>query len=1132
MEYNFNKIEDNSRKKWNDWNVYKTETDPSKPKFYVLDMFPYPSGSGLHVGHPLGYIASDIFSRYKKHCGFNVLHPMGFDAFGLPAEQYAIQTGRHPAATTAENIHRFKEQLGSMGFNYDWSREVQTCEPQYYKWTQWIFLQLFKSWYNKKTNKAEDIETLVTIFSSEGNVNVEAATDFDTAFSEDDWNEFNEKQKQEILMNYRLAYLSYAEVNWCPELGTVLANDEVKDGRSERGGHPVIKKKMRQWFLRITAYAERLLNDLDTLAWSDSMKEMQRNWIGRSEGAQVFFDLPDFNMQLEIYTTRPDTIFGVTFMVLAPEHPLVEIITRPEHAQEVADYLQYVQSRSERERQAEVKKVTGAFTGSLAVNPLNGERIPVFISEYVLMGYGTGAIMAVPSDDDRDHAFATHFNLPIIDVIDKGMYPGATRDDKLGKMINSGFIDGLEVMDAIKAVNNKLEELAIGKPQVQYRIRDAIFGRQRYWGEPIPIYYADETPYPMDEKELPLVLPEMEDFKPGENGDPPLAKLKDWSYSPSHGKASPPPPLQRRGESEVYYSASQKGEKNSGEKTDSRDTPSPSERGAGGEAHRRGESEPGYYTADGRNWEKLKEQGRELRKNQTEAEEILWERLRDNQIGHKIRRQHAIDIFIADFVCLLKKVVIEIDGGIHLDAEQKEYDNNRTFELNQKGFEVIRFTNDEVIKNIDQVVKKIKVKLDSKPSLEKDEGLDSPSPLERGTGGEAPSGLDEAGYPLEPTTMPGWAGSSWYFLRYMDPRNDKEFVSRQAEQYWQDIDLYIGGTEHAVGHLLYARFWQKFLYDRGYVSKVEPFKRLVNQGMIQGRSNFVYRDKDSNKYVSFNLKEKYEVTPLHVDVSLTENDILDIEKFKQWQPENADSQFVLEDGKYICGVEVEKMSKSKFNVVNPDDIISQYGADTFRMYEMFLGPIEQSKPWNTNGIDGVYKFVRKLWRLFYDENGKLLLKDEPATEQELKVIHKTIKKIREDIERFSFNTCISTFMVCVNELTDLRCTKRMVLHDLAILIAPFAPHLAEELWEKLGNKSSVTLAAYPEYNQKYLVESNFEYPVSINGKLRTKINLPLDLVQDKVQEEVLASDVVQKWLDGKPPKKFIYVPGKIINIVV
>ncbi len=982
MEYKFTDIE----KKWQDYwkknNTYKVETDSTKPKYYVLDMFPYPSGSGLHVGHPLGYIASDIYSRYKKHCGFNVLHPMGIDAFGLPAEQYAIQTGRHPAETTRENIVRFKEQLASMGFNYDWSREVQTCDPAYYKWTQWIFLQLFKSWYNKKSNKAESIDELVKIFSQQGNQNVEAVTDFEDFFTEEDWKEMPEKQQQEILMNYRLAYLSYAEVNWCPELGTVLANDEVKDGRSERGGHPVIKKKMRQWFLRITAYAERLLNDLETLSWTDSMKEMQRNWIGRSEGASVFFELVGINLQIEIYTTRPDTIFGATFMVLAPEHPLVERITSHEHATEVQEYRDYVQSRSERERQAEVKKVTGAFTGGLAINPFTNKKIPIFISEYVLMGYGTGAIMAVPSDDDRDHAFATHFDLPIVEVIDKSRYPGATRDDKLGKMINSGFIDGMEVPDAIEAVNQKIEELGIGKRQVQYRLRDAIFGRQRYWGEPIPVYYKDDVPYPMDESELPLLLPEMDDFKPSPDGEPPLAKIKDWKY--------------------------------------------------------------------------------------------------------------------------------------------------------------------------------------------------------------------------EPTTMPGWAGSSWYFLRYMDPRNGQQFVSPEAEEYWQDIDLYIGGTEHAVGHLLYARFWQKFLYDRGYVSKVEPFKKLVNQGMIQGSSRFVYRldmekailpqlkeewkNNDrvieaiikfppvfiSNKLLSeinksfeielllrdypsvaelefkvksymktyggieveFKFPSSYIASALPVDVKIVDGEILDKDKFKKWRSYFEDSFFITEkNDDYICSSEIEKMSKSKLNVVNPDGIIAQYGADTFRMYEMFLGPIEQSKPWNTHGIDGVSKFVRKLWRLFYDES-KFLVSDEPANEQELKVIHKVIKKIREDIERFSFNTCISNFMVCVNELTDLKCSKKEVLKDLVVLLAPFAPHAAEELWEKLGNKSSVTTATYPQHDVKYLVESKFEYPVSVNGKLRTKIELALNIEQNKVEEEVLALEVVKKWLEGKPPKKFIYVPGKIINIVV
>ncbi len=931
MEYNFTQIENNARKKWQNWNIYKTETGSSKPKYYVLDMFPYPSGSGLHVGHPLGYIASDIYSRYKKHCGFNVLHPMGFDAFGLPAEQYAIQTGRHPADTTEENIKRFKEQLGMMGFNYDWDREVKTCAPEYYKWTQWIFLQLFKSWFNKKTNKAESIEELVKIFEKEGNANVEAAGDKQEIFSADDWKNFSEKEQQQILMNYRLAFLSYAEVNWCPELGTVLANDEVKDGRSERGGHPVIKKKMRQWFLRITAYAERLLNDLDTLEWSDSMKEMQRNWIGRSEGASMKFKVQGLELDVEVYTTRPDTIFGATFMVLAPEHELVEQLTTPEQKTAVQEYINYVQSRSERERQSEVKKVTGAFTGSFAINPFTNEPIPIWMSEYVLMGYGTGAIMAVPADDDRDHAFATHFNLPIMEVIDKSMYPGAGREDKLGKMLNSDFLNGMEVLDAIAHINNEIEKRGLGKRKVNYRLRDAIFGRQRYWGEPIPIYYKDDIPYPLDEKDLPLLLPQMDDFKPGADGEPPLAKVRDWKY--------------------------------------------------------------------------------------------------------------------------------------------------------------------------------------------------------------------------EPTTMPGWAGSSWYFLRYMDPRNDNAFISKEAEQYWQDVDLYIGGTEHAVGHLLYARFWQKFLYDLGHVSKIEPFKRLINQGMIQGVSLIatVYlipeNDGRDIKYWMIPPQPNMEtngatsVGEFHFPVKFVkwENGkyYIDKEGLELTKKEFSErTNFYMKEEKVELVPLVEKMSKSKLNVVNPDDIINEYGADTFRMYEMFLGPIEQSKPWNTNGIDGVSKFMRKLWRLFYDDNGKQLFNDEPANEQELKVIHKTIKKIREDIERFSFNTCVSNFMICVNELTDLKCHKKAVLKDLIVLLAPFAPHIAEEMWEQMGFENSVTLAPYPQHNPQFLVESKFEYPISINGKVRAKIEFALDIEASKVEQEVLASETVQKWLEGKQPKKVVYVKGRIINVVV
>ncbi|GIV35485.1 MAG: leucine--tRNA ligase [Chitinophagales bacterium] len=944
MEYNFTRIEKKWQQRWEEQQTYRVDTQASRPKYYVLDMFPYPSGSGLHVGHPLGYIASDIFARYKVHCGYNVLHPMGFDAFGLPAEQYAIQTGRHPAETTAENIKRFKEQLGAMGFNYDWSREIQTCDPSYYKWTQWIFLQLFQSWYDKKTNRARSIEELAEIFRTEGSMEVDAACSGQHYFTAEDWQQMTVKEQQEILMDYRLAYLSFAEVNWCPELGTVLANDEVKDGRSERGGYPVVKRKMRQWFLRITAYAERLLQDLEQLDWSESMKEMQRNWIGRSEGAKIFFDVDGSNLQIEVYTTRPDTIFGATFMVLAPEHPLVEYLTTPEQAPSVAAYLDYVQSRSERERQSEVKTVTGAFTGALAINPFTNKKIPVFISEYVLMGYGTGAIMAVPADDNRDLAFARHFNLPVVEVIDRSMYPGAEREDKVGKMINSGFLNGMEVKDAIEAVIREIEARGIGHRQVQYRLRDAIFGRQRYWGEPIPIFYENDIPYPLSEKELPLLLPQIDDFRPGADGEPPLSKIKDWKY--------------------------------------------------------------------------------------------------------------------------------------------------------------------------------------------------------------------------ETTTMPGWAGSSWYFLRYMDPRNDQAFVSPEAEQYWQDVDLYIGGTEHAVGHLLYARFWQKFLYDRGYVSRPEPFRKLVNQGMILGRSNFVYRVNGLSSasyreiYVSEEYYEKWQkgtltaealkkeienkageqlagditdISRLHVDIQLVENDYLNTEAFLKGRQ----GVLLCYSGQgYKCGSEVEKMSKSRYNVVNPDDIIAAYGADTFRMYEMFLGPIEQSKPWSTHGIDGVAKFVRKLWRLFYSEDGRFLVEDKPATPEELKIIHKAIKKVRDDIERLSLNTCISTFMITVNELTEKKCSKKEILEKLVVLIAPFAPHLAEELWEALGHSGTVTKVPFPEADLQYLKETSFAYPVSVNGKVRTKIELPLDITQSRVEEEILASEVIQKWLEGKPPRKVIYVPGKIINVVV
>lgn len=921
MEYYYSDIEKKWQQYWKEQNTYRVEIDQNKPKYYVLDMFPYPSGSGLHVGHPLGYIATDILSRYKRLNGFNVLHPMGFDAFGLPAEQYAIQTGTHPAKTTDENIKTYKRQLEAIGFSFDWSREVRTSDPKYYKWTQWIFIQLFHSWYDNDANKARSIEELTGVFEKEGNANVQAATDQQEVFTAEVWKSKSEKEQQEVLLNYRLAYLAYADVNWCAELGTVLANDEVKDGVSERGGFPVVKKSMRQWFLRITAYSERLLRNLDKLDWSESMKEMQRNWIGRSEGAQVFFDIEGSDEQIEIFTTRPDTIFGATYMVLAPEHPLVEQLTTIDQKDKIKAYLDHTQSRSERERQAEVKKVTGEFTGTYAINPLTDKKIPIWIGEYVLMGYGTGAIMAVPSDDDRDHAFATKFGLDIIDVIDKSGYPTADRHDKLGKMINSGFLNGMEVLDAIQAINTKLEEMGRGTRQIQYRQRDAGFSRQRYWGEPFPIVYRDGMPYTLDESELPLTLPDVDSYKPTGTGEAPLAALEDWVNLP--------------------------------------------------------------------------------------------------------------------------------DGSVR-----------------------------------------------------------------------------------ETDTMPGYAGSSWYFLRYMDPDNDERFVGEEAEAYWQNVDFYMGGAEHAVGHLLYARFWQMFLYDRGFVSQEEPFKKLINQGMIQGRSNFVYRVEGTNQYVSNGLKDQYDTTALHVDVNIVENDVLDVDAFKRTRKEYADAEFVLEEGQYICGYEAEKMSKSKYNVVNPDDMIAQYGADTFRMYEMFLGPIEVHKPWNTQGIDGVFKFVRKLWRLFYTDEQLIVAEGEP-TPEELKTLHKTIKKVQEDIDRLSFNTCVSAFMVCVNELADQDCHKKDVLIDLVKILSPFAPHLCEELWQvALGQEGSVTQTTFPAFNEEYLKEDEFEYPISINGKMRAKIKLPLDLDSAAVQEQVLANEAVQKWVEGNAPKRFIHVPGRIVNIVI
>ncbi len=928
MEYNFREIEQKWQKYWTDNKTYKVDIHLSKPKFYVLDMFPYPSGAGLHVGHPLGYIASDIYSRYKRLQGFNVLHPMGYDAYGLPAEQYAIQTGQHPAVTTEKNITRYREQLDKIGFSYDWDREIRTSDPDYYKWTQWAFVQMFNHYFDIKQNKAKPITDLVYQFETSGTQNIAAAQTDELFFTAEDWNAKSEKEQQEILLNYRIAYLADLKVNWCPALGTVLANDEVSEGLSIRGGHPVEQKVMRQWSLRVSAYAQRLLEGLDRIDWTDSLKETQRNWIGRSEGAEMTFRLKEKDYAFDIFTTRADTIFGVTFMVLAPESPLVDICTTPDQSNEVKAYLDAAKKRTERERIAD-RRVTGVFSGSYAINPVAGTEIPIWISDYVLAGYGTGAIMAVPAHDTRDYAFAKHFNLPIIPLIENADVSEESFDAKEGIMINSGFLNGLTVKEAIAKAKEYIVEKGIGHVKVNYRLRDAIFSRQRYWGEPFPVYYKEGMPYVIDESRLPLELPEIDKFLPTETGEPPLGRAKDWTYNPT----SP-----------------------------------------------------------------------------------------------------------------------EVSGGV-------------------------------------------------------------------------------GSYPLELNTMPGFAGSSAYYLRYMDPKNDEALVSPQANAYWRNVDLYIGGTEHATGHLIYSRFWNKFLFDLGLLVEDEPFKKLINQGMIQGRSNFVYRIQGTNTFVSLNLKEQYETTPIHVDVNIVHNDILDIEKFKNWNPEYENAEFILEDGKYVCGWAVEKMSKSMFNVVNPDDIVEKYGADTLRLYEMFLGPLEQSKPWDTNGIDGVHRFLKKLWGLFFNGDTLNISNDAPTAE-ELKTLHKTIKKIGGDIETFSFNTSVSAFMICVNELYTLKCNKRAILEPLAIILAPFAPHIAEEMYHLLGNAGSVCDAVWPQFKEEYLKESNVKYPISFNGKVRFTLELPADMNAAEVEKAALANEQTKKHLEGKSPKKVIVVPGKIVNVVV
>ena len=927
MDYNFRETEAKWQAFWAKNKTFKAEINPDKPKYYVLDMFPYPSGAGLHVGHPLGYIASDIFSRYKRLQGFNVLHPMGYDSYGLPAEQYAIQTGQHPAVTTEQNINRYRKQLDILGLSYDWDREVRTCNEDYYKWTQWIFLKLFDSYYCNDCKSARPISELMEVFSKQGNggeKGINAAHSDCPTFTAEQWNSFDEKQKSDVLMNYRLAYLSDSMVNWCSKLGTVLANDEVVNGVSVRGGYPVERKKMRQWSLRITAYAERLLEGLDSLDWTDSIKEIQRNWIGKSRGASLEFKTEN-GESLEVFTTRADTIFGVTFMVLCPEHEMIEKLTTPEQKEQVEQYVLWAKNRSERERQSEVKKVSGVFTGSYAIHPFSGKKIPIWISDYVLSGYGSGAVMAVPAHDSRDFAFARKFNLPIVQVVvPNGEEPSEpslwqeSKDSKSGVIINSDFLDGLEVKQAIRQAIHHIEQMKIGFGTTNYRLRDAIFSRQRYWGEPFPIYYKDEIPYPLKESELPLRLPEVDKYLPTENGDAPLARAKNW--------------------------------------------------------------------------------------------------------------------------------------------------------------------------------------------------------------------VTKEGYRYDYNTMPGFAGSNAYSIRYMDPHNNLEFVSKEANSYWQNVDLYVGGSEHATGHLLYSRFICKFLFDIGVVCSDEPYKKLINQGMIQGKSQFVYRIKGTNKYVSLNLKDKYETDPIHVDINMVDNDVLDVEKFRNWRPEFADAEFELEEGKYICGSEVEKMSKSLFNVQNPDDLVEKYGADTLRLYEMFLGPIEQSKPWDTKGIEGVSRFVRKFWLLSHKED-QLDISEEPATKEELKILHKTIKKVQDDIERFSLNTSVSTFMICVNELGALKCNKRAIIEPLTIILSPFAPHICEEIWQQLGHSESISYAKFPQFDPSVLVESSFKYPVSINGKTRTYIEFALDAPREQIEKEAVENSEIQKFLEGKAVKKIIYVPKKIINIV-
>ncbi|WP_245833546.1 leucine--tRNA ligase [Nonlabens spongiae] len=1136
--YDHKEIEKKWQKFWAENKTFKAHNHSDKPKFYALDMFPYPSGAGLHVGHPLGYIASDIVSRFKRHTGHNVLHPMGYDSFGLPAEQYAIQTGQHPAITTRDNIARYREQMDRIGFSFDWDREVKTSDPDYYKFTQEIFIQLFESWYDKDADRALPISELVSRFRESGTTTINAATDDDLRqFTAEEWNAMTEVEQERILLDYRLTYLADTEVNWCPALGTVLANDEIVNGVSERGGHPVERKKMRQWMMRISAYAERLLNGLEDLDWSESIKEIQRNWIGKSVGAMVHFELNPNSEQndrwlsgaeaerpkISVFTTRPDTIYGVTFMTLAPEHELVDQITTDAQREAVEAYKKATAARSERERMADVKTISGVFTGAYATHPLSGEQIPVWIGDYVLAGYGTGAVMAVPCGDERDHAFANYFSgqegmLPIKNIFkDVDVSEEAYASKENITITNSDFLDGMSYKEAMAAAIAKLEEVGAGKGKTNYRLRDAVFSRQRYWGEPFPVYYMDGLPQMIDRQHLPLELPEVDEYLPTEDGAPPLGRAKKWYWDARENKVVDNPEDLTPSPSPAERGAHQQ------PMVDDDETPSPSERAGERYNHAIPELQSKHTL-----------QARQNRKSPTAAEDKLWQELRNRKLAdHKFRRQHPIDRFIVDFVCLDRRLIIEVDGEIH--ENQKEEDEARTNMLElEKGFKMIRFSNYQVLNDTETVLSEIKKTLSQRPSLK---NMDSNS-LSAGEGWGEVAEI----YPLELNTMPGWAGSSWYMFRYMDASNDSEMFSKEAQEYWQNVDLYIGGSEHATGHLLYSRFWVKFLKDIGKVTVDEPFKKLINQGMILGESAFVkeleieIEDQTESVFISQGIKYNGKIKSgrkLHTDVSFVNNsNELDVKAFQTWRVDAQDKKFILnEEGVFKVSREVEKMSKSKYNVVNPDDICDQYGADTLRLYEMFLGPLEQAKPWNTAGITGVYGFIKKLWKLYHNENG-FNVSDKKASPESMKTLHKTIKKIREDIENFSFNTSVSSFMIAVNKFTAQKCNHREVLEPLAVLVSPYAPHIAEELWSLLGHEESIAYAEFPVFEVKYLVESSKTYPISFNGKMKFTLDLPVDVSKDELEKLVLENEKVQEQLEGKTIRKTIVVPGKIVNFVV